>query len=178
MKVTQALPAALLNLLSWLGSNKRKEPQLLSPKTQLWQKNQNYLHQHLRIRVSCKKRSQNKVAKEIEQGEAQQGNSPSLRQAKNINILKDQINVDCKTKVPIASPCSLLATEANGEIWSAITQGQEKARIEANENDEMWGRNAKAVDIAMATETLGRIDRDQVKYIINMILKRLSPNPQ
>lgn len=93
-------------------------------------------------------------------------------------MLKDQINVDCKTKVPIARPCSLLATEANGEIWSAITQGQEKARIEAKENNEMWGRNAKAVDIAMATETLGRIDRDQVKYIINMILKRLSPNPQ
>lgn len=69
-------------------------------------------------------------------------------------------------------------TEVNGGIESAITQAQEKVRIEAKENDEMWGRIAKAVDVAMAAETPGRIDRDQVKHIINAILECASPKPQ
>ncbi len=49
----------------------------------------------------------------------------------------DQINIDSITNAQIASPRSLLATEANMEIESAITQVQEKARMEAKENNEM-----------------------------------------
>ena len=42
----------------------------------------------------------------------------------------------------------------------------------------MWGRIAKAVDIAMAAETSGQINRDQIKHIINAILEFASPKPQ
>ena len=91
---------------------------------------------------------------------------------------QDQINIDSITNAQIASPRSLVAMEANMEIESAITQAQEKARMEAKENDEMWGRIAKAVDIAMEAETPGRIDRDQVKHIINAILECASLKPQ
>ena len=121
--------------------------------------------------IPQKKKSQKKVATKTEQGAAQQDNSPSLGQAKNAHIPQDQINVDSITNAQIASPRSLLATEANGGIESAITQAQEKARIKAKENDEMWGRIAKAVDVAMAAETPARIDPDQVKHIINAILE-------
>ena len=91
---------------------------------------------------------------------------------------QDQINFDSITSAQIASPRSLLATEANGGIESAITQAQEKARIEAKKNNEMWGKIAKAVDVAMAAKTPGQIDRDQVKQIINAILECASPKPQ
>ena len=89
--------------------------------------------------VPQKKKSQKKVAKETEQGAAQQDSSPSLGQAKNAHMPQDQINVGSITNARIASPRSLPATEANGGIESAITQAQEKARIEAKENDKMWG---------------------------------------
>ena len=128
--------------------------------------------------VPQKKKSQKKVAIETEQGIAQQDSSPSLGQAKNAHMPQDQINIDSITSAQIVSPRSLLAIEANGGIKSAITQAQEKARIEAKENEEMWGRIAKAVDVAIAAETPGRIDRDQVKHIINTILEYASPKPQ
>ncbi len=70
-------------------------------------------------------------------------------------MTQDQINVDCITNDPIASLRNLLATEANGGIESVITQGLKKARMEVKKNDKMWGRAAKAVDIAIAAETLG-----------------------
>ncbi len=91
---------------------------------------------------------------------------------------QDQINVDCITNAPIASPRSLIVTEANEGIESAITQAQGKARTEAKENDKIWGKVAKAVDIAMVVEPPNRIDRDQVKHIINAILEYASPKPQ
>ena len=125
-----------------------------------------------------KKRNQKKIAKETEQDEAQQDNSPSLEQAKNLQLPQDQINVDCITNAPIASHFSFIATEANVGIKNAITEAQAKAQIEAKENDEMWGRITKAVDIAMAAETPDRINRDQVKHIINAILECFSPKPK
>lgn len=112
--------------------------------------------------IPQKKESQKKVTIETEQGAAQQDNSPSLGQAKNAHPPQKQNNVG----------------KANWGIESAITQAQEKTRIEAKKNDEMWGRIAKAVDVAMAAETPGRIDRDQVKHIINAILECASPKPQ
>ena len=112
--------------------------------------------------IPQKKKSQKKFAKETEQGAAQQDNNPNLGQAKNAHPPQNQITVG----------------KANGGIESAITQAQEKAQIEAKENDEMRGRIAKAVDVAMAAETPGRIDQDQVKHIINAILECASPKPQ
>ncbi len=128
--------------------------------------------------ISQKKRSQKKFAKETKQSAAQQDNSSNLGQAKNAHMPQDQINIDSITNAEIASPRSLLATEANGGIESAITQAQEKTRIETKDNDEIWRRIAKAVDIAMEAETPGRIDRDQVKLIINAILECVSSKPQ
>lgn len=107
--------------------------------------------------ISQEEKSKN-VAKETMQRSAEENNSPSPRQAKNTYISKDQINFNFITNVPIASPCSLLATKANRGIGSAITQAQGKARIETNENNEMWRKIAKAVDIAMPVETPGQID--------------------
>lgn len=52
-----------------------------------------------------------------------------------------------------ASPCSKIVTKANGGIEIAIMQAQKKARMDAKENDEMWGRIAKAVDVAMTAES-------------------------
>lgn len=66
----------------------------------------------------------------------------------------------------------------NGGIENAIAQAQEEARVEAKENDETWGRIAKAVDIAMAAEPPGRIDQDQVKHIIDAILECALPKLQ
>lgn len=53
---------------------------------------------------------------------------------------------------------SLPAIKANGGKESAITQVQGKARIEAKENDEMWGKIAKAIDVLMAAETPSQIN--------------------
>ena len=89
-----------------------------------------------------------------------------------------EINVDSRTNAQITSSRSLLAGEANGAIENAIAQAQEKARIEAKENDKMWGRIAKAVNIAMAAELPGQIDQDQVKHIINAILECALPKLQ
>ncbi len=63
-------------------------------------------------------------------------------------------------------------------IESAITQTQGKPWIAVKQNDEIWGRIAKAVDIATAAETPSRIDLDQVKHIINAILEFALPKPQ
>lgn len=128
--------------------------------------------------IQQKKKSQKKTDKDTEQHTAQQDNTPSPVQAKNAHMRQSEINVDSRTNAQTTSPRSLLAGKANGGIENAIAQAQEKARIEAKENDEMWGRIAKAVDIAIAAELPGRIDQDQVKHIINAILKCALPKLQ
>lgn len=124
-----------------------------------------------------KKKSQKKIDKDAEQYSAQQDNIPSLVQAKNACIRQNKSNVDGRTSAQATSPQSLLSGKPNGGIENAIAQTQEKARIEAKANDEMWGRIAKAVDIAMTAELPGRIDQDQVKHIIDAILECVLPKP-
>lgn len=66
----------------------------------------------------------------MEQSAAQQYSGPILGKAKNAHMPQDQSNVDSTNNAQIANPRSLLVTKANGGIESAITQAQEKARIE------------------------------------------------
>lgn len=108
--------------------------------------------------VSEKKKSQKNIVKEIEQSVAQQDNSPSLDQAKNVHISQDQINVDSITNTQITRPYSFSVIEVNTEIKSIITQAKEKARIDVKKNDKMWKKIAKAVNITMAVETQGQIN--------------------
>lgn len=58
----------------------------------------------------------------------------------------------------------------NGGIEAAIIKEQEKVRLATKERDKMWGRIAKAVDIAMAAEAPGKIQQKQVDYILKAIM--------
>lgn len=71
---------------------------------------------------------------------------------------QDQININSITSALIASPHILLATKVNREIKSAIMQMQEKVQIEAKENNEIWERITKAVNVAIVIETPSQID--------------------
>ena len=55
-------------------------------------------------------------------------------------------------------------------IENAIRKAQEKVRKEEKEKDAMWGRIAKAVDVAMAAEGPGKVEDHQIEHIINAIL--------
>lgn len=47
---------------------------------------------------------------------------------------------------------------------------QEKVRKEEKEKGAMWGRIAKAVDVAMAAEGPGKVEDHEIEHIINAIL--------
>ena len=132
-------------------------------------------------RVKLKKRSQKNTAtqdKANEQGADQQDSSPNPESARDTHASPNPTNHESTGKAKTAGALSEIKGMANGGIENAVAQAQESARAEAKEKDEMWGRIAKAVDVAMAAETPGKIEGYQIKHIVNAILDYALAKPQ
>lgn len=131
--------------------------------------------------VLQKKKNQKKATTTAQSTSESAGQAPSSTSSEsNENLHAPQDSSEHRTpkKSKDTSIEGEIRPSKNAGIESAITRAQEKVRVETKEKDEMWGRIAKAVDVAMSAEAPGKIEDYQIEHIVEAILDCALPKTQ
>lgn len=86
----------------------------------------------------------------MKQNANQQYSSSRQKSSMSAHISHNQNSIISIENAKAASSYNKIIIIINGEIEITIMQAQEKVQMEAKENDEIWGRIAKTIDVAFA----------------------------